>query len=700
MNILNIRNQILGTGLVSLVVLVGVIAYFYGFAKSEFTGSSQDLVGLINQRFADEMDRGFATDAKTFNDWTKDDVFGIAIEFSTTKELTGEFERWLMNAPGFSLIVLVDQAGVVLEATGSSALSTSASTLAGSALSDYAWAGRQTKKRSTFGTSTVLANLGSDATKTWSFYCPSYSSSGERNGALVAFTDWSKTQAQVRRCTEALADKGYSSARSAIIFPGQSGSLASYESANSESASQDETSMLTTWADNAAGFAVNTGSISGEDVFVGQSPLSGPTLSDDDVSATGPVLLTVVPEEEVMAQLNSQLIKILLLSMLGTVLLIGINYFIARRISRRITLGSEIAETMAAGDVNQTIEIHGNDELGALGASFAKLAAYMKEMSTASERIADGDLTVSVQPKSETDLLGNSFKKMGLNLTIMIRQLTESAGEVVSAATEISASSAQMSQGAKQQTDQIDQVSTAIEEMTATIVESSKNAGEASEGAKSASETADTGGEVVGKTIDGMQRIAGVVRESAESISRLASSVDQIGEIIGVIDDIADQTNLLALNAAIEAARAGEQGRGFAVVADEVRKLAERTGTATGEITGMIKGIQSETDQAVNSMEAGIQEVDKGKELADKAGNSLNEIVSMSQQVMRMINQIADAALEQSTAAEEIAKSVEDVSSIAKETAGGADQSASVAEQLSRQADHLKSMVAKFKVEH
>ncbi|HKK20007.1 MAG TPA: methyl-accepting chemotaxis protein, partial [candidate division Zixibacteria bacterium] len=202
----------------------------------------------------------------------------------------------------------------------------------------------------------------------------------------------------------------------------------------------------------------------------------------------------------------------------------------------------------------------------------------------------------------------------------------------------------------------------------------------------------------VGDTINGMQRIADVVRISADSIGKLAKSADQIGEIISVIDDIADQTNLLALNAAIEAARAGEQGRGFAVVADEVRKLAERTGKATGEITDMIKGIQGETTEAVQSMESGISEVDNGRQLADSAGGSLTEIVSMSQRVMDMVQQIATATEEQSSAAEQISRNIEHISSVTKETATGAEQSAAAAEELNRQAEGMKQMVAQFKI--
>jgi methyl-accepting chemotaxis protein len=375
-----------------------------------------------------------------------------------------------------------------------------------------------------------------------------------------------------------------------------------------------------------------------------------------------------------------------------------VAFIIARGIARPLNNIAKVAEDIAIGDIQHNIDINQKDEVGVLADSFRKLIDYMKSLAGAAERIAVNDLTVSVDPKSEKDVLGNAFKTMGTNLTGMIRQLGQNATELVTAATEIASSSEQMSRGAKDQNEQMGQVSSAIEEMTATIVESSKNAGEASNGARGASDTATTGGRVVTETVQGMQRIAAVVRESAASIQKLATSADQIGEIIGVIDDIADQTNLLALNAAIEAARAGEQGRGFAVVADEVRKLAERTGKATGEITDMIKGIQTETKEAVHSMETGIQEVDKGRELADQAGNSLTEVVAGAQRVMDMIQQIATATEQQSAAAEQISKNIEHIASITKETATGAEQSATAAEELNRQAEGLQQMVGRFKV--
>jgi methyl-accepting chemotaxis protein len=338
------------------------------------------------------------------------------------------------------------------------------------------------------------------------------------------------------------------------------------------------------------------------------------------------------------------------------------------------------------------------------------------------EKIADNDLTVKIENAASerlnidaTDEIGQlakaidgtletkdkvyaSIRKMAENLGGVIRQLTDNSTQLVSAAGEIASSSEQMARGSQEQNSQTSQVSSAVEEMTATIVESSKNAGEAAGQAKGAADAARAGNQVVNQTIEGMNRIAQVVQESAKTIQELSRSSDQIGEIISVIDDIADQTNLLALNAAIEAARAGEQGRGFAVVADEVRKLAERTTKATKEITDMIKGIQNDTKGAVTSMEQGIVEVQQGRELADKAGESLSAIATYSQKVMDMIQQIATAAEEQSAASEQIARSVEGIARVTKENATGVEQSAAAAEELNRQAEGMQKMVNRFKV--
>jgi methyl-accepting chemotaxis protein len=377
---------------------------------------------------------------------------------------------------------------------------------------------------------------------------------------------------------------------------------------------------------------------------------------------------------------------------------IFVAFLISRAIANPIKAIAKVADDISVGDIQHAIHFESKDEIGVLAESFRRLIDYMKSLANAAERIAANDLTVQVTPKGDKDVLGNAFKTMTTNLTAMIRQVTDNSTQLVSAATEIASTSEQMARGSQEQTGQTAQVSSAVEEMTATIVESSRNAGEAAGQAKEAANAARAGNQVVSQTIEGMNRIAQVVQESANTVQELAKSSDKIGEIIGVIDDIADQTNLLALNAAIEAARAGEQGRGFAVVADEVRKLAERTTKATKEITGMIKGIQNDTKGAVAGMEQGINEVQQGRELADKAGESLTAIATYSQKVMDMIQQIATAAEEQSAASEEIARSVEGIAKVTKENATGVEQSAAAAEQLNRQAEGLQKMVSRFKV--
>ncbi len=383
----------------------------------------------------------------------------------------------------------------------------------------------------------------------------------------------------------------------------------------------------------------------------------------------------------------------------ATLLAVSIlGLWITREIVGPIRSLNKVADEVAMGDVNVNIDIDSSDEIGKLADSFRNLVDYMKTLEAAATKIAANNLTVRLEPKCNRDALGNAFKTMTNNLSTMIKELTDNATQLVSASTEIASSSEQMARGSSEQTSQTAQVSSAVEEMTATIVESSKNAGEASGMAREAATAATEGTRVVSQTIEGMNKIAKVVQDSASTIQALSKSSDQIGEIIGVIDDIADQTNLLALNAAIEAARAGEQGRGFAVVADEVRKLAERTTKATKEITDMIKGIQADTKGAVVSMEQGIQEVDSGRQLADKAGESLNAILGFSQRVQDMIQQIASAAEQQSAASEQIARNVESIANVTKENAAGIEQSASAAEQLNRQAEGLQTMVSKFQI--
>lgn len=317
------------------------------------------------------------------------------------------------------------------------------------------------------------------------------------------------------------------------------------------------------------------------------------------------------------------------------------------------------------------------------------------------DEFATGDFTgrVTAAYKGDHQLIKNSINRMGESVSNILNQVKEAVAATASAANQISSSTEQMAAGAQEQSSQTTEIAGAVEQMTKTIYETTKNTGQATEASKNSGKVAKEGGHVVDETIHGMNRIAEVVKKSAETVQALGKSSDQIGEIVQVIDDIADQTNLLALNAAIEAARAGEQGRGFAVVADEVRKLAERTTKATKEIATMIKQIQKDTTGAVESMEEGTKEVEVGKQLAEKAGKSLQEIIHGAEQVVDIVTQVAAASEEQSSAAEQISKNIESISSVTAQSASGIQQIAHASEDLNRLTLNLQELIAQFKVD-
>ena len=314
--------------------------------------------------------------------------------------------------------------------------------------------------------------------------------------------------------------------------------------------------------------------------------------------------------------------------------------------------------------------------------------------------LANGDLTARlVRPyQGEHQRIKQSINRVAENLERAMCEVRLAVDAVSGASRHIGASAEEMANGARTQMTQTEAVAQAVEKVTQAIVANSKSAQETAQVAMVAKESAEAGGKVVEETVSGMRRIAEVVEKSARTVEELGRSSDQIGEIATVIDDIADQTNLLALNAAIEAARAGEQGRGFAVVADEVRKLAERTTKATKEIAGMIQKIQHDTSDAVVSMREGTREVESGIVLADRAGRSLHDIVEVSQRVTGKVLEIAGVSEEQSIAARQITQNVEAISSVTGRAASGTEDIARSADDLNGLTRHLRELVDKFKV--
>ena len=326
----------------------------------------------------------------------------------------------------------------------------------------------------------------------------------------------------------------------------------------------------------------------------------------------------------------------------------------------------------------------------------------IRKVSAAMLDIAEGqgDLTARIDydAKDEVGQLAKGFNTFARKINNTIAMVANSATEVASASTEIAAVSDQMAGGLKQQSAQIHQISSAIEEMNASIVEVARKSDEASTQAKASGDIAEEGGLIVRQTVEGMQSIEHTVSQSAQAVNDLGKRGEQIGQIISVINDIADQTNLLALNAAIEAARAGEQGRGFAVVADEVRTLASRTHESTQEIQKVLKDLYASASDASDVMQDSESHVQESVAAAERTGESLQLITERVEAINKMSSVIASTAARQKNMSESIASSVSEIETTSQQTADSMKEVADETEVLTKVSKTLQKIAGQFRV--
>lgn len=432
---------------------------------------------------------------------------------------------------------------------------------------------------------------------------------------------------------------------------------------------------------------------------------------------------------------------------------IVISIVLTRGISMPVSRMAHMASKTAGGDLNYEIEEEKrSDEIGSLVNSFREMISYLKEMAKTAEAVAEGDLRGEVTPRSERDVLGNAFKKMIEGLRSIVNEVKIGADQMSSASTQIASTSEQAARNNESAASAVEQTTSSMHEMSANIQNVAKNtqsqassvsetsasieqmvtsvqrvagtAQQLAELSQKAKKAVDLGLETVDNSINGTDEISRAIARSAETIAALGSRAENIGKIVDVIDDIAEQTNLLALNAAIEAARAGEQGMGFAVVAEEVRKLAERSARSTKEIAELISGIQKEAQEAVKLMDKSTQIVEKGVELSKQVGNSLRDIegnvvavdryskeigaatheqssgstqiAKASENLREVTHEITSATEEQATGAEQIVKTMEKMRQMIHQNASGTAELASSAEQLNSQADRFQQVVSRF----
>nr|WP_235577087.1 methyl-accepting chemotaxis protein [Pseudoalteromonas sp. R3] len=379
-----------------------------------------------------------------------------------------------------------------------------------------------------------------------------------------------------------------------------------------------------------------------------------------DVSAKEEIDDATGALELLVEGLNSTSIVIIVITLIAAILGIAIAYIISHSIVSRLNQVLGVAERISAGDISDRDIMHkGQDEI---------------------------------------DGLAEATNKMARSLNELLHSIAQVVDDVRTSSHDIAEANDQIASRSRSSADQSTQVATAIEEMSATVSEVASQSQVAASHADQARTLASGGGDTVGQTVSKIKTASQNVQKTAENVTHLGELSSQIGNVIGVIGSIAEQTNLLALNAAIEAARAGEQGRGFAVVADEVRTLAERTSKATEEVVSTVQSIQSQTEHAVNSMQNSVSQVDQSVSMAEAAGAQLDDIVRGASEIAAMIQSIATATEEQSVVAGEMAQDISKIEQSSQSSLQDTQVAALSAQQLNKQAEQLAQLVRKFRL--
>ncbi len=357
---------------------------------------------------------------------------------------------------------------------------------------------------------------------------------------------------------------------------------------------------------------------------------------------------------------------------------------------------AEVAEQLSVGDVGNDVRPRSDQDL--LGQAFDRAIRYQREMAELAHQISQGNLTVAVNPRSEKDILGRSMKNMVTNMRQHLREVNDGVSALATAVSEITATASQIAAGATQTATAVTQTTATIEELRQTIHLTSQKAREVSENSQTTAQVSLDGKKAVEATIDGMNRIRRQMDSIAESIVKLSEQSQAIGHIIAAVNDMADQSNLLAVNASIEAAKAGEQGKGFAVVAQEVRNLAEQSKQATAQVRSILNDIQKAISSAVMATEQGGKVVELGVQQSSEAGGSIQSLAASVTNSAQASVQIVAATNEQLVGMDQVAQAMESIKQASDQNVLGVRQVETAILNLNSLGHNLKEMVGHYQV--
>jgi len=389
----------------------------------------------------------------------------------------------------------------------------------------------------------------------------------------------------------------------------------------------------------------------------------------------------------------------LIVGLLALLLGVAMAFFLNRIIANPLKEVSGAAEKISVGDLS--VDLSSNerkDEIGALTKSFERMVQYLLEKAHVAKQIAASDLTVAVKPLSDKDILGNALTDMVENLREVNREIREGANVLAASSSEILAATTQVASGAAETATSVSETTTTVEEVKQTAQVANQKAKYVSESAQKAAQVSQSGKKAVEESIEGMSHIREQMESIAGSIVRLSEQSQTIGEIIATVGDLAEQSNLLAVNAAIEAAKAGEQGKGFAVVAQEVKSLAEQSKQATAQVRTILSDIQKATSAAVMATEQGSKAVEAGVKQSGEAGQSIRMLTDSITEAAQAATQIAASSQQQLVGMDQVALAMESIKQASTQNAASTKQAESAAQNLNELGQKLKQLVEQYKV--